>query len=149
MYVRMCIYVNIRRHQHTRVHAHTGPQHQPELRRVADATPHGLSAGRHSTQTTVGSPSLMRPRSPLRWAPCPWPLAQPTRSKACTPWFTQPQHTDAEITYIYATHISYTSYSYGRGRLLIGLDRRSFRSAASACSHIYLALYYLCTHSYI
>jgi len=30
----------------------------PELRRVADTTSHGLSAGRHSTQTTIGSPSL-------------------------------------------------------------------------------------------
>ena len=29
-----------------------------ELRRVADTTSHGLSAGRHSTQTTIGSPSL-------------------------------------------------------------------------------------------
>jgi len=35
----------------------------PELRRVADTTSHGLSAGRHSTQTTIGSPSLRgRPR---------------------------------------------------------------------------------------
>jgi len=30
----------------------------PELRRVTDTTSHGLSAGRHSTQTTIGSPSL-------------------------------------------------------------------------------------------
>ena len=29
----------------------------PELRRVAGTTSHGLSAGRHSTQTTIGSPT--------------------------------------------------------------------------------------------
>jgi len=35
----------------------------PELRRVTDTTSHGLSAGRHSTQITIGSPSLCdRPR---------------------------------------------------------------------------------------
>jgi len=36
------------------------PGATPELRRVADTTSHGLSAGRHSTQTqtTIGSPSL-------------------------------------------------------------------------------------------
>jgi len=61
----VCTYVKIRRHQHTRVHAHTGPRrHTPELRRVTDTTSHGLSAGRHSTQTTIGSPSSLcdRPR---------------------------------------------------------------------------------------
>ena len=52
----VCAYVKIRRHQHTRVRARTGPR--PELRRVADTTSHGLSAGRHSTQTTIGSPGL-------------------------------------------------------------------------------------------
>ena len=36
----------------------------PELRRVADTTPYGLSAGRHCTQTTYGSPSLCgRPKA--------------------------------------------------------------------------------------
>jgi len=55
------MYVKIRWHQHTRVHAHTGPRGakpEPELWRVTDTTSHGLSAGRHSTQTTIGSPSL-------------------------------------------------------------------------------------------
>jgi len=51
----LCMYVKIRRHQHTRTQAHGAT---PELRRVADTTSHGLSAGRHSTQTTIGSPSL-------------------------------------------------------------------------------------------
>jgi len=60
------MYVKIRRHQHTRIHAHTDTQARdatPELRRVTDTTSHGLFAGRHSTQTTIGSPSLCdRPR---------------------------------------------------------------------------------------
>ena len=62
MYV--CMYAKIRRHQHTRVHARTQARGAtPELRRVTDTTSHGLSAGRHSTQTTIGSPSLCdRPR---------------------------------------------------------------------------------------
>jgi len=52
----LCMYVKIRRHQHTRVHAHTQARGAtPELWRVADTTSHGLSAGRHSTQTTIGS----------------------------------------------------------------------------------------------
>jgi len=41
-------------------HAYTCTQARgatPELRRVADTTSHGLSAGRNSTQTTIGSPS--------------------------------------------------------------------------------------------
>jgi len=55
----ICMYVKIRRHQHTRVHAHTDSRQArgatPELRRVTDTTSHGLSAGRHrhSTQTTI------------------------------------------------------------------------------------------------
>jgi len=53
MYV--CMYVKIRRHQHTRTQARGAT---PELRRVTDTPSHGLSAGRHSTQTTIGSPSL-------------------------------------------------------------------------------------------
>jgi len=47
--------VHIRRHQHTRTQARGAT---PELRRVADSTSHGLSAGRHSTPTTEGRPSL-------------------------------------------------------------------------------------------
>ena len=47
-------------------HARTRAQARgatPELRRVTDTTSHGLSAGRHSTQTTIGSPILCdRPR---------------------------------------------------------------------------------------
>ena len=50
------MYVKIRRHQHTRVHAHTGPRRHARASGVSQ-TP-GLSAGRHSTQTTVGNPSL-------------------------------------------------------------------------------------------
>jgi len=54
-----CVHVHIRRHQHTRVHARTEARGvTPELRRVADATSHGFSVGRPSTQTTVGSSSL-------------------------------------------------------------------------------------------
>ena len=55
------MYVQIRRHQHTHVHAYMHTQARgamPELRRVTDTTSHGLSAGRRSTQTTIGSPSL-------------------------------------------------------------------------------------------
>jgi len=33
----------------------------PELRRVADTTPHGLSAGRHSTQDHRRQPQSVRP----------------------------------------------------------------------------------------
>jgi len=47
------MYVKIRRHQHVRAQARGAT---PELRRVTDTTSHGLSAGRHSTQTTIGSP---------------------------------------------------------------------------------------------
>ena len=57
------MYVKIRRHQHTRTYTRTQARGAtPELRRVADTTSHGLSAGRHSTQTTIGSPSLNRYR---------------------------------------------------------------------------------------
>ena len=47
------MYVKIRRHQHT---AYTRTQARgatPDLQRVTDTTSHGLSAGRHSTQTTI------------------------------------------------------------------------------------------------
>ena len=50
------MYVKTRRHQHTCVHAHTGPHSAtPELRRVTDTTSHDLSVGRHSTQKGVES----------------------------------------------------------------------------------------------
>jgi len=49
------MYVTIWQHQHTRAQARGAT---PELRRGADTTSHGLSADRHSTQTTIGSPSL-------------------------------------------------------------------------------------------
>ena len=57
----VCMYVcKIRRHQHTRArtraHSTQARGATPELRRVTDTTSHGLSAGRHSTQTTIGSP---------------------------------------------------------------------------------------------
>jgi len=62
----ICMYVKIRRHQHTRVHAHTGPRRHAsmpeELRRVTDTTSHGLYAGRHySTQTTIYHIDIGRP----------------------------------------------------------------------------------------
>ena len=52
------MYVNIRRHQHTRYTRTQARGATPELRRVTDTTSYGLFAGRHSTQTTIGSPSL-------------------------------------------------------------------------------------------
>ena len=59
----MYVCVNIRRHQHTRDTRTQARGATPELRRVTDTTSHSLSAGRHSTQTTIGSPSLCdRPR---------------------------------------------------------------------------------------
>ena len=57
----VCMYVCMLRFGGTSTRACTRTQARgatPELRRVADTTPHGLSAGRHSTQTTIGSPSL-------------------------------------------------------------------------------------------
>ena len=43
-------------HQKTRVHAHAQARGaMPELWRVADTTTHGLSAGRYSTQTSIGT----------------------------------------------------------------------------------------------
>jgi len=53
--LRVCIYVHILWHQHTRVDAHIDSRGQvtaEACRRHHTATPHGLSAGRHSTQTT-------------------------------------------------------------------------------------------------
>ena len=50
----VCMYVKIRRHQHIRAYMSTQAcGATPELRRVTDTTSHGLSAGRHSTQTTI------------------------------------------------------------------------------------------------
>ena len=58
-------YVQNRRHQHMRAHAHTGPRRHaraPACRRHHISHPHGLSAcphpqaGRHSTRTVMGSP---------------------------------------------------------------------------------------------
>jgi len=59
----VCMYVKIRRHQHTRVHAHTGPRRHTRAPACHRHHIPRLSAGRHSTQTTIGSPSLCdRPR---------------------------------------------------------------------------------------
>jgi len=51
------MYVKIRRHQLTRACTRTQDRGATpdELGRVADTTSHGSSAGRHSTQTTIGS----------------------------------------------------------------------------------------------
>ena len=40
-------------HARTRAHRTQARGATPELRRVTDTTSHGLSAGRHSTQTTI------------------------------------------------------------------------------------------------
>jgi len=57
----VCMYVCMYRFGGTSTRAYTRTQARgatPELRHVADTTSHGLSAGRHSTHTTIGSPSL-------------------------------------------------------------------------------------------
>jgi len=68
MYVCIHIYVkdsSAPAHTPVRARAHTGPRrHATELRRVTDTTSNahaarGLSAGRHFTQTTIGSPSAL------------------------------------------------------------------------------------------
>ena len=70
------MYVKIRgrRHQHqhqhdARVPAHTGPWRHPRApacRVVADTISHGLSAGRHSTQTKT---TVSRPCLCVSWRP--------------------------------------------------------------------------------
>jgi len=56
MYV--CKYSAAPAHARTRAHRLAAPRATPKLRRVTGTTSHGLSAGRHSTQTTTGSLSL-------------------------------------------------------------------------------------------
>ena len=71
---------------YTRTQAHGAT---PELQRVADTTSHGLSAGRHSTQTTIGSPSLCG-RPHRRIPMCGYSSATPRRAAAVAP---QPEDT--------------------------------------------------------
>jgi len=58
MYMYTYVKIKIRQHKHKHTRAYTRTQARgatPELRRVADTTSHGLSAGRYSTQTTINN----------------------------------------------------------------------------------------------
>jgi len=55
----LCMYIgNDSTPAHTRTRRTQARGATPELQRVADTASNGLSAGRHPTQTTTGSPSL-------------------------------------------------------------------------------------------